>query len=286
MKNNIEVLTVNKELIKKEDLNGFKIKRRQVLMTLKKIPANIYKLIVILLATVGDALSDIVSKVPGIGYAVDFIRSYAENMVAQVASDECFDKIICPLVGLTVDKNNFDYLNGYWEFTHHEGKYFQLSLLIKSIATFVMEHPALVLAGGAIVAGLIYKLIVSILKSSARLMIYNDSSDKQKEVYLLLKNILKKSRKIKRIKTGQILLNDLEITYEIIGELRNYPDMLNNLYNILYRLKQAIDNNNQTELELCRQELEYCVYTFEFGNDNLLNRKIHLEIEKQPVLVK
>ena len=280
--NDIEVLNVNKDLIKAEQCTGFKIKKSELWVTLKKIPSNIYKLVVILLASLGDVFANVTSKIPGIGYGVDFIRSYAENFVAQLASDECFDKIICPLVGLPVDKNNFDYLNNFWEFTHHEGKYFQLSLTIKAIATFVMEHPALVLAGGALLVGVLYKLVSFILKKMARRIQYNDLGAKQKEVYKQIESVLKKQNKIRKIETGKVLINDLKISYDIIGQLGNHSDMLNKISSILSELNQAIETDNYEEIEKCRTLLESSVYMFEQENDNLLKRTIHLE----PVLVK
>ncbi len=272
----IELLNVNEELIKNEKPNGFAIKKNKLLMMIKKLPSNIYKLTVLFLATVADFIPDFVRKVPLIGYGVDFIAGLGKNFVEQVASDEFFDKVICPLVGIVVDENNPAYTRGFFEFTHHKGDYFEISLAIKSIATFVMEHPALVLAGGAVVAGIAYKLVSGIVKGISRKVKYNKLNDKQKQIYQLLSQILKKARKIKKVDNGNILVKDLVITYNITDHLREYPQMLDQLSVILLKLKEAIEKKNDTKYEEYRVELENKVFAFDKEHGNLLNKEMNL----------
>ena len=280
----IEVLNVNKELITNEKHNGFAIKKNKALMVLKKIPGNIYSLTVLLLAAIGDAIPDFISRVPLVGLGVDALRALGTQYFTQVTSDTAFDELICPLFNIPVDNVNFEnpiYNKAFAEFTHHNGKYFKISLLIKTVSQFAMEHPALIIAGGAALAGFAYKVGSLIIKKMVRSMKYNDMNEKQKETYQLLKEVIKKARKIKKIGNGDILVKDLNITYEIIEHLRDYPDMLDKIEGILTRLKVAIENKDEAEYENCRLDLETSVFTFDNQNDNLLNREMRL-IEAEP----
>ena len=276
LNNDYEVLSVNNELIQNEKLNGFSIQKSDFWMTIKKIPSNVYKLCIIVVAALSEYASDFLAKVPVLGYAVDLVAAYGKNLVSQVASDEFFDNVICPLIGLEVNFSSPAYCSAFVEFTHHEGKYFQVSMLIKTIATFMMEHPGLVLAGGAIIVGLLVKLITKMIKGLNNSIKYNDMNNEQKEVYQLLKEVLKKSRKIKKGNNGEILVDDLNITYEIIDNLRDYPDMLARIKTILSSLKTAIENNNIDDFEKYRLALERNVLMFEQEHDKLLNKKMHL----------
>lgn len=276
LNNDYEILTVNNELIQNEKLNGFTIQKSDFWMTVKKIPSNVYKLCIVVVASLSEFASDFLANVPVLGYAVDLVAAYGKNLVSQVASDEFFDNIICPLFGIEVNFASPAYCSAFVEFTHHEGKYFQVSMLIKTIATFMMEHPGLVLAGGAIIVGLLVKLITKMLKGLNNSIKYNDMNNGQKEVYQLLKEVLKKSRKLKKSNNGEILVDDLKITYEIIDNLRDYPDMLNIIKTILLKLNSAIENNNIDEFEKCRLALESNVFMFEQEHDKYLNKKMHL----------
>ena len=273
----IEILNVNNELIKSEKPNGFKIKNNNLIMFVKKIPSNLYKLGVLLLATVADIVPNIVSKVPVVGYAFDAIKAAGEQHYAQVASDDFFDNVICPMFGITVDFNSPDYAIPFANYTHHEGKYYKISLLIKTISQFAMEHPGLVLAGGAAIVGLAYKAIAAIVKGVKRKHDFNKMNDKQKDIYLLLKDILKSSRKIKKADNGKVLVKDLNITYDIVNYLGEYADMLDKIQNILQRLQSAIKSKNEVEYEKCRLDLETSVFAFDRNHDNILNKQMHLE---------
>lgn len=277
----IEVLNVNKELINAEKPNGFKIQKNNLLMILKKVPKNIYRLVVVFLAAIGDAVPGFVSKIPLLGYGVDAIKAYGENFLAQMASDEFFDSFICPMVGITPDFDNNIYTRAYTEFTHHKGQYFQLSMTIKTITTFVVEHPALILAGGAALLGLAYKVGSAIIKKISRKIKFNELNDKQKKIYEILKEILRKARKIKKVENGDILVKDLNITYEITDHLRDYPDMLDKIYEILLKLDNSITKKNQNEYEKCRIELETCVFDFDKTHGNILNEQMHLVEDTQ-----
>ena len=283
MVNDLQVLNVNKELINLEKHNGFNIKKNNFLMFVKKLPGNIYKLVVLLLATIADKVPEFISKVPVIGYGVDFIAAGAKNYVEQVGSDEFFDKILCPLFGIKPDLTSPEYALEYVQWTHHEGELFKYSLLIKTIATFVMEHPALVLAGGAAIAGLAYKLLSTIVKGVSRKVKFNKMNKKQQEVYLLIKSILKKSRKIKKADNGKVLIKDLNITYDIVNYIGEYADMLDNIHNILTRLQAAIDNKNELEYERLRLELETSVFSFDRSHGNILGENLHLEESNKEV---
>lgn len=273
----IELLRVNKDLIKQEKTNGFKIQKSKLSVFLKKLPSNIYKLVVLFLGAVADRVPDFLSKIPILNYGVDAIKAYAEQYVSQVGSDEFFDQILCPLFGVTVGEHNtLEYLQPYWEYTHHNGKYFQVSLVIKTICEFVMEHPALVIGGGALLAGLVVKGIASVYKSIKNKVKFNSMNKKQQEIYLLLKNILKKSRRIKKADNGKILVNDLNITYDIVNYLGEYADMLDEIQGILIRLQEAIENKNEDEYETCRLELENRVFSFDRTHDNILNKQMNL----------
>ena len=272
----IETLNVNEELIKEEKHNGFKIEKSKLLMFIKKIPGNIYKLVVLFLATVADLVPNFVSKVPGIGYVVDAFRAYAEQYVAQAGSDIFFDNVICPIVGIEVNFTNPDYALQYVQYTHHEGKYFQISMIVKTVAQFAMEHPGLVLAGGAALVGLAYKFVSIILKKMGRAIEFNSMNKKQQDIYRLLKDVLKKSRKIKKSDNGEILVDDLNITYEIVNYLGDYADMLDRIENILINLKGAIEREDQIAYEKCRLELESSVFNFDLEHGNILNKKMHL----------
>jgi len=273
---NVEILNVNRELIQKEKPNGFKIEKANLLMFVKKLPGNIYKLLVLFLATVADFVPNFVSKVPVVGYAVDALRAYADQYVAQAGSDIFFDKVICPLMGIEVDMTSPKYALPYVQYTHHEGKYFQISMAIKTIAQFVMEHPGLVLAGGAAVVGLAYKLISIIFKTIGRKMKFNRMNKKQREIYLLLKDVLKKSGKIKKADNGEILVKDLNITYDIINYLGEYADMLDRIEDILLTLRSAIERKDIEAYEKCRIDLENSVFSFDESHDNILNKEMHL----------
>ncbi len=272
----IEVLTVNNELIRNEKLNGFDIKKNTFLMFIKDAPGNIYNLCILAVAAISEYVPEILAKVPGIGYLVDLIAAYAKNYASQVVSDEFFDNVICPLIGLEVNFASPEYCSAYVQFTHHEGEYFQISMLLKSIATFAMEHPGLVLAGGALLVGLVIKLFIGICKKISNSINYNSMSDKQKDVYKELKKVLKNSRKIKKTENGKILLTDLNATYQIIENIQDYPDMLNKISELLTRLNKAIQNKDRKSYETIRNELETHVFNFEKENNNLLNKKMRL----------
>ena len=158
MNNDIEILNVNEDLIKVEIPNGFRIEKSNFKMTVKNTISNIYKFVVLVIAGLSELIPESLEKIPGLKYAIDYIVGYGKNVVSQIASDEFFDKVVCPIVGLEVDFSSAEYCHAFVEFNHHEGKYFQISMIIKSIATFAMEHPGLVLAGGMALLGLIYKL--------------------------------------------------------------------------------------------------------------------------------
>lgn len=279
--NDVEVLNVNNELLIDERKNGFKIKNSKLVMTVKKIGSNVYKLAVLLIAAISELVPEFLHKVPLIGYATDAIVAYAKNYGAQYASDEFFNKIICPIFNLPVNIYDPEYCMAYTQFTNHEGKYFQISLIIKTIATFAMEHPGLVLAGGLALAGLVYKLASTILKKYAERMKYHDMNAKQQEVYKILKEVLKKTKKIKKVANGDILVKDLNITFDIIGNLGSYPEMLDRIEDILLNLKNAIEQKNESFYEMYRQELETIVFDFDKVNNNLLNKEMRL-IEDEP----
>lgn len=277
----IEVLNVNKELIKQEKHNGFKVKKNYLWMFVKNLPANVYKLTVLLLATIADYIPNIVSKVPIIGYGVDALRALGTQYFTQVTSDEVFDTLICPMFNIPVGFEHNEYNRAFAEFTHHKGEYFKYSLLIKTVAQFAMEHPALIIAGGAAILGLGIKLVETLVKKTVRKVRFNKMNKKQQEIYLLLKDILKKARKIKKAENGKILVKDLNITYDIVNYLGEYVDMLDNIHNILSRLQQAIENKNETEYERCRLDLETSVFNFDMTHGNILNQKMNL-IENPP----
>ena len=148
-----------------------------------------------------------------------------------------------------------------------------------------MEHPGLVLAGGVALLGVAYEVISVITKGVSRKIKFNKMSNKQKEVYLLLKDILKKSRKIKKADNGKILVNDLNITCDILNYLGDYVSMLDEIQNILLRLQSAIDTQNENEYEKCRQDLESSVFNFDRNHDNILNKKMHLEENPNQITV-
>ena len=276
----IEVLTVNKDLIVNEKPNGFKIQKSNILMVLKKLPANIYRLTVLLLAFVADSVPNIVSKVPIIGYGVDAVRALGTQYATQAGSDYFFKTFFCPFMGVEVplegQKASYEYLDLYHEFTNIDGEYFNISLAIKSIAQFAIEHPALIIAGGAAIAGLVYKVIKSIIKKVDRKITFSLLNNKQKKIFELLSEILKKRRKLKKSENGKVLVNDLNITYEIVSNLQNYPEMLSKIYGILLDLDSALDKDDIESFEKCRVLLENTVFTFEKENNNYLNNEMKL----------
>ena len=286
MDNDIEILNANNELLQLEVPNGFRIEKSKFTMNIKKIASNIYKLIVLAVAAISEIVPEFLEKVPGLRYAIDFIVGYGKNIVSQIASDEFFDKVVCPMAGLEVSFTSPEYCKAFVEFTHHEGKYFQISMIIKSIATFAIEHPGLVLAGGMALVGLIYKLISTILKKYANRMRYHEMNDNQKEIYLLIKDILKKTKKIKKTNNGDILVNDLNITYKIIDNLNNHPEMLDVIHGILLNIKKSITNNEYDSLEEYRIDLENAVAMFENNNDHILYNKMRLVADKKLVKTK
>lgn len=268
----IEVLTVNKELIKKEQFNGFKIQKNAVLMFFKKLPKCAYGLVISLLASVAELIPNLASKVPFVGYVFDAVMAYGKNVVAQITADTFFDDIIVPIAGVEKNMDNNAYCKLFTQFNHHEGAYFHITSLIKTLSTFAMEHPGLALAGGSAIATLA-------ITAYANRMRYNDMNSKQQEVYTLLKKVLKKAKKIKKIGNGDILVNDLNITYDIIECIGEYVDMLDTIQSILLRLQEAIENKNETEYERCRLELETSVFNFDRDHDNILNKKMQLVVE-------
>lgn len=273
----IEILRVNTDLIEQEKTNGFKIQKSKLSVFIKKLPSNIYKLVVLFLGAVADRIPNFLSRIPILNLGVDAIKAYAEQYVSQVGSDVFYDQVLCPLFGITVGNHDtLEYLQPYWEYTNHKGKYFEVSMVIKTISQFVMEHPALVLGGGALVAGLVVKGIAAVYKSIKNKVKFNSMNKKQQEIYLLLKNILKKSRKIKKADNGKILVNDLNITYDIVNYLGEYADMLDQIQSILLKLQTAIENKNENEYEACRLELENSVFSFDRTHDNILNKKMNL----------
>ena len=267
----IEVLNVNEELITQEKHNGFEIKHGKLLMVLKKLPANMYKLAIILLAALTESIPNFISKIPGINVLAGALVSAAKVYATDETFKAIFENFIAPLYNITV--NSPEYKDVWYEYTYpDQDKYKYITLPIKSIAMFAMEHPGLVLAGGAALIGVVVKLISAVVKKVK----FNKMNKKQQEVYLLLKKILKKSRKIKESDNGKTLVNDLNITYTIINYLGDYVDMLDTIQDILLRLQSAVDNKDEIEYERCRLDLETSVFTFDREHDNLLNKKMHL----------
>ncbi len=276
----IEVLNVNKDLIVNEKTNGFKIEKSKVLMVLKKLPVNIYRLTVLLLATIADKVPEFISKVPVIGYGVDALRALATQYTTQAGSDYFFKTFFCPYMGVAVAPEgqlpSYEYLQLYHEFTNVEGAYFHISLAVKTVAQFALEHPALILAGGAALGDLVYKLIKYLIKKLDRKVTYKLLNDKQKRLFELLKEILNKSRRLKKSENGKILVRDLNITYDIVSNLAEYPNMLDKIYDILLRLEKAVEKNDLKAFEQCRIELESGVFLFEKENNNYLNKEMRL----------
>lgn len=267
----IEVLNVNKELITQEKHNGFKIKQDKLLMVLKSLPSNMYKLAIILLAALTESIPNFISKIPGINVLASALVSAAKVYATDETFKAIFERFIAPLYNVSAGTS--EYQSVWFEYTYpDEPKYKYITFPIKSIAMFAMEHPGLVLAGGAALIGVVVKLISAVVKKVK----FNKMNKKQQEVYLLLKKILKKSRKIKESDNGKTLVNDLNITYTIINYLGDYVDMLDTIQDILLRLQSAVDNKDEIEYERCRLDLETSVFTFDREHDNLLNKKMHL----------
>ncbi len=268
-----EILTVNKDIIKVEQHNGFKVNENKFLMHVKKLPQNIYKLSVALLIAVSELVPDIMKKVPVVGYATDLIATFGTTYASNKAYDKIFDDIICPI--MKIQFKSPEYFNAYWDFTHTEGKYYMVSQVIKTIATFAMKHPGLVLAGGAVVAGLAVKIVAGIGKKISERIKFNKLDEKGKDIYLLLKDILKKSRKIKHTENGKVLLKDLSITFDIVNQLKDYPEVKDKIKAVLLKIQDALnkksDNYNQYRLEL-----ETIVFKFDRKHDSYLNKQIGL----------
>ena len=211
-----------------------------------------------------------------------------ENYLEQMASDEFFDNVLCPFFGIKVDPipmNNFanpEYTRAFAEFTHHEGSMFGLSLLIKSVATFAMEHPALVVAGGLAIAGVAIKAITAIVKGIAYKVKYKKLNEDQKEIFALIKDILKDSRRIKKGENGKLLLRDLNITYKIVDYLGKYTTLLSDIKGILIQLQTAVELKDTLQYEKCRLALETIVFDFDKKHDNMLEEDLDLIENNKP----
>ena len=58
----IEILRVNTDLIEQEKTNGFKIQKSKLSVFIKKLPSNIYKLVVLFLGAVADRIPNFLSR--------------------------------------------------------------------------------------------------------------------------------------------------------------------------------------------------------------------------------
>ena len=290
--NDIELLNVNNQIIGNNGLinyNGFKIQKSSAAVRLKKLPGDVYKLCVIALATLSKLVPDFIKNIPGIRYIADYIVTSGEIYVADTGFEKIFENIICPYFGVDVVTpdvfNNLqpgqqlspkisDYFVLHTQFTNPEGKYYVITNMIKSIITFAVEHPGLVIAGGAVLVGAVIKLITSVVKKIKRTV---ETSEEEKTVMLQIKDVLKSARKIKKNSpNGKVLVKDLKITFDIIHYLDDYPELRNRISGILYQMQQAIQVKNFDNFEQYRLQLENLVFSFERENNNMLFKKMGL----------
>ncbi len=272
--NDLELLTVNKELIKTEKHNGFAIKKNKFLMKVKNIPANAYKLAVVGLAAISETVPEFINKIPGVKYVAGLLVDGAKIYATDQTFEVIFNKLIVPYYHLVEGSDAYKSL--WYEFTNSQGAYYSTSVLIRTVALFIMEHPGLVIAGGAVLAGLAYTIVKAIGKGVVNRIKYNKMNDKEKEIYRLLKDILKHARKIKSTENGKILVNDLKITIDIIDHLSDYPHVQDKILLILEELKKALDSKNNSNFEKYRLELETLVFDFEKENGDVLFERMKL----------
>ncbi len=93
---------------------------------------------------------------------------------------------------------------------------------------------------------------------------------------MLLKDILKKGKKISHSENGKVLLKDLQITFEIMEHLKDYPDTLAQITRILLALNGALNEKDRKSFEEFRIQLESVVFAFDREHDGLLYNEMGL----------
>jgi len=229
--NEVELLTVNKEKIKDSKPIGYENpKTKKTLLKIKKTGETVAKLAVMAAAAIMET--------PILKSAVNAVGAMEANRIMGYIS-----KIVGNIKNMPLTKIGNEWIQSelYTNMTHPEGKYAWVGYLVHFCVNLAINHPGIIIAGGALLAGFITsKIVYPVIQKIVRMAkgAYQKASSKknaseiQLQVYNDIKKILE-SKYFKKIKNHYNFGVTLNNAVKIVGQAKKYETELNNLHNIL-----------------------------------------------------
>lgn len=252
LEDDVQVLNFNKEKVKDNPIGFEEVKSGKGKQFLKKTAENISKLAVMVAAAV--------IQIPGIKEAINAFGAMEANGVIGWISKIVGQMKDMPLTNIGGQLIQSDLYN---HMSLPKGDYAWVGFLVQFCVNIAVNHPGIVIAGGAALTGfLTSKVVYPIIKKIVRMIkgTYHNrrrignANEMQLNIYNDVKMILK-HRNFKRVKNHSTFKNCLNDVIRVTEAAKEYPDDLNRLHITLqgiYNLidKREINDYNQSTINV------------------------------------